>query len=231
MADDKPIVPAAAAVVPPVAAAVVPPAAVVAPIVPAVVPPPGEVKPAVVVPAVAAAPGEVKPAAAIPVVEQPAVVIPPATGAPEKYDLKLPDGSKDWLDETDVKSLETLARSKNLTNEQAQSVLVEQAEALAAQSAAFRAQTESDPTYGGDKLAETQRLARLALDRVRPAGTPHGDALRRVLAKTGYGNHVEVIGFLAELGKQMAEDQPPHSTRGGGPSATDAASKLYGTTK
>lgn len=149
----------------------------------------------------------------------------PAEGAPEKYTLKIPEGAESWLDDSDLKALETKARAKGLTNEQLQQVVDERADELAAQSAVFRAATEADPIYGGDKLQETQRLSKLGLDRVRPAGTKEGDAFRTFLNKTGYGNHIEVVKVFADLGKLMAEDG--HVQGGGAKPAKDVAATLY----
>lgn len=134
---------------------------------------------------------------------------------PEKYALTLPDGADTWLDQADVTHIAALAKTNGWTNEQAQTALEQHVDALATQSQAFRTATEADPIYGGDHLEQTQTLARRALDRVRPAGTPRGDALRSLLTKSGYGNHLEVVSLLADLGKLMAEDQPA----GGGSAA------------
>jgi hypothetical protein len=138
-----------------------------------------------------------------------------AATAPEKYTLTVPDGGR--IDDDDVKAVEAIAREQGWTNDQAQAALESHAQALAAQSERFLAHVKADPTYGGEHLVETQQLVRRALDKLRPAGTPRGDALRRLLDKSGYGNHLEVVSFLADLGKQMAEDRP------GAPRSTDAA--------
>lgn len=156
----------------------------------------------------------------------------PADAAPDKYELKLPDGAKDWLDKTDLTTIETIARANNWTNDQAQAALEQHADALAQQSAAFRTATEADPTYGGDNLEATQKLAKAALDRIRPAGTPRGDAFRKLLVKSGYGNNLEVVSMLADLGKLMAEDQPGAGGGGGGArsgSKVPPEKKLYPT--
>jgi hypothetical protein len=145
--------------------------------------------------------------------------------APEKYEIKIPDGAKDMLDDADLKDLEGKARAKGLTNEQLQAVVDARADELAAQSTAFRAQTEADPTIGGDKLPETQRLAKVAMDRLHPESTPEGKDFRKFLTKTGYGNHVQVVKHFATLGKMMAEDG--HVQGGGAKPAKDAASTLY----
>lgn len=147
-------------------------------------------------------------------------------GAPEKYDLKLPDG--DWLDTEDLADLEVVARANGWTNEQAQAALESHADALVAQSTRFLEATKADPTYGGTKLEATQQDVTRVMNRVRPAGTPRGDALRRLLDKSGYGNHIEVISFLADLGKLMADDAPPKGSAGDKPAPKSREEKFYG---
>lgn len=141
---------------------------------------------------------------------------PPAPKAPDVYKLTIPEGAETYLDATDLKALETRARAKGLTNEQAQAVVTEHVETIAAQSAAYRAETEADATYGGDRLKETQRLANLALDRMAPVGDPQGDALRRDLVRSGFGNKLSVLAALSRLGKLMAEDGPLTGSPAGG---------------
>jgi hypothetical protein len=126
--------------------------------------------------------------------------------APEKYALTLPEGTR--LDATDVAAVEQLAKANDWTNEDAQAELVERSTAFDAIAARFLAETTADPDYGGDKLADTQRLANLALDRLQPKGTPRGDRTRAMLAKTGYGNHIAFVALMADVGKLMAEDSP-----------------------
>lgn len=150
--------------------------------------------------------------------------------APDKYALKLPTETGDYLDESDLTTIEAAARAKGWTNDQAQAALDEYADGLATQSASFRTETEQDQTYGGDKLAETQRLARLALDKVRPADTEQGKALRRLLTKTGYGNNLKIVSFLADIGKLMAEDSPSGAGHGAGPGKASTAELFYGAT-
>lgn len=142
--------------------------------------------------------------------------------APEKYELTLPEGGR--LTANDLKGIEAVARAEGWTNEEAQARLNAHSEAIEAQSAAFLAETEADPTYGGEKLEETQRLARAVLEKVRPAGTPRGDALRGILNRSGYGNNLEVIAFLADLGKMMREDG--HEQAPGGAAKTREAHEV-----
>lgn len=147
--------------------------------------------------------------------------------APESYSLKVPAGHEHFLDATDLKKFEAEARANGLSNEQAQAVIESEATRLAAVSAEFRAETEADQTYGGDHLVDTQRFVKTALDRFAPTGTALGDALRRDLEKSGFGNKLSVIAYLANIGKAMSEDRPGGGSGGGGGEAKTAAEKLY----
>ncbi|HKE43883.1 MAG TPA: hypothetical protein VKB41_05030 [Steroidobacteraceae bacterium] len=134
----------------------------------------------------------------------PAAAAAPPT-APERYTLSLPEGAH--LDSGDLAAFERFARTNNWTNQDAQQVLEEHAAALQAQSAHYRAELEKDPIYGGANLMETERLCNLALDRLRPRGTPAGDEIRRALVKTGWGNYKPVVALFADIGRMMAEDK------------------------
>lgn len=144
--------------------------------------------------------------------------------APEKYDLKTPDGGR--LDAADLALVETEARKYGLTNEQAQALVDDHDTRLAAQATAFEAAAKADKDYGGDKLAESQALAKAAIDRLRPAGHPRRDAFLRFLNKGGAGNHVEVIAILADLGKLMREDTGLGGRKVGG-GAESPLDKMY----
>lgn len=160
-----------------------------------------------------------------------------ASKAPEKYALTLPAGGR--IDASDLTAIETVARAQNWTNDEAQQRVNDHAAAIEAQSAQFLEQTQADPVYGGAHLPETLKHASAALDHFRPKGTPLGDALRGLLDKSGYGNHPAVISLFADLGKQMAEDQPgsAHQTAAGTTTAkadvkssADVGKVLYGGT-
>jgi hypothetical protein len=154
---------------------------------------------------------------------------PPAAAIPEPYVLTIPDSAKTFLEQADLAPIVELARELKLDTAAAQALVDQHVEVLQNASAAFRTTTENDTDYGGPKLEETTQLSNLVLDQVRPAGTPRGDGLRRLLARSGYGNHIEVVSFLADLGRMMREDTP---VGGGRPAAgqMDAAEKLYGGT-
>lgn len=148
-----------------------------------------------------------------------------AKGAPAEYKLKLPE--KTTLEESDVKTIETIARENNWTNDEAQAALDRHHETLLAQSESFAAALKADKEYGGDNLAKTQERAKAILDRVRPMSHPRAKAFRSLLEKSGYGNHVEIVSFLADLGKLTEEDGAVGGDGAGG-GDRDAASVLYG---
>lgn len=146
--------------------------------------------------------------------------------APDKYELKLPE--KTTLDETDVKAIETIARENGWTNEQAQAALQNHHDTVLEQSAHFLEVTKADKTYGGEHLAKSQARAKAVIDKVRPANHPRRAAFTRLLDKSGYSNHIEIVAFLADLGAMTEEDG---AVTGGGAARTgekDPASVLYG---
>lgn len=147
--------------------------------------------------------------------------------APEKYELKVPDDAKAYVDADDLKYLETIARASNWTNEDAQAALEEHLVTVQAQSARFLEATKADPNYGGEKLAETQRRARAVIDRIRPVGHERRDRFLAFMGRGGAGNHVEVLSFLADLGKAMGEDSPTQSRSAQAGGGEDTAAMLY----
>lgn len=167
------------------------------------------------------------PAAVVPppVVPDPppvAAVVPPAQSeppavVPETYAVTVPDGAEAFLDAADLALIVEQAKAQSLTTVQTQAAVQAHADALAAQSVAFRTALEADRDFGGDKLIETQRLSAKALDTIWPSGTPNGDAMRRLL-RTGYGNHLAIVSGLATMGKLLSEDRPT-ATGGGGAQA------------
>jgi hypothetical protein len=151
-----------------------------------------------------------------------------AKKAPDTYALTIPDVAKDILDPADLTRIEKVAREGNLSNEEAQSLVETQATIIVEELAALRKVTEADKDYGGDKLVETERLSKLVIDKVRPQGHARREAFNAMLRRSGYGNHIEVVSFLADLGKLMREDSPAMAASGaGGTSNVDIADKLY----
>lgn len=149
--------------------------------------------------------------------------------AAEGYVLKLPAGGR--VDDTDVATVKAIAKEQGLTLEESQRLLDDHAADVEAASTRFLEQTTADPIYGGAKLAETQRLANVALDKLRPKGTPRGDGFRALLVKSGYQNQLEVVALLADIGKAMAEDGGNAGGLTAGAGKRDPAAVLYGEEK
>lgn len=148
-----------------------------------------------------------------------------AAGAPAKYELAIP---KDGLvDVADLARLEELAREHNLPNDTAQSMLETTNAMLVKQANSWSAELESDKTYGGEKLAETQQLATQVLDKFAPKGDTYGDGLRRML-KGGAGQNLYVAALLARVGRAMQEDGPISGAAAGGETKKKSiAEQLY----
>jgi hypothetical protein len=149
-----------------------------------------------------------------------------AAKVPDKYELAIPDGAESYLDADDLAGAGAYAKAKGWTNDEAQAWLEEQADLLAATSMGFRPSLERDPEYGGAKLKDTEQHAQRALDRIRPKDHPRHAAFNRLLVRSGYGNNIEVVSFLADLGRLLAEDVPA----GGDPTVKKLthAERIYG---
>ena len=134
----------------------------------------------------------------------------PAPAAPEKYELKMPEGIT--LDEAAWAEFEPLAREANLTNEAAQKVVdlkikLDQIQATKMQEAWTNQQSEwmaaikTDPELGGQQFDATRVAAQSVLAKY---GTPD---LNKFLEVTGFTNNPEVVRVFARIGKAMAEDK------------------------
>jgi hypothetical protein len=129
-----------------------------------------------------------------------------STGAPESYDLKVPEGAA--MDTEGVTAFGQFARELNLSNEAAQKMMDKMAPAMAQrqQAAIDKAITtwgesaKTDKEFGGQQLDQNLAVAKKALDTF---GTPE---LRELLVKSGLGNHPEVIRVFYRAGKAISED-------------------------
>lgn len=149
------------------------------------------------------------------------------SGAPEKYEIALPDGLV--LDEAVFSKAEPVLRELNLTNEQATKLANVIAEVRASEAEAFVAQvqewgkaTTADPEIGGKALQDTLSAGRRAL---ATHGTPE---LKALLDNTGLGNHPEVVRFFARVGKTMPVEDKVVTGERSGSSTKSLAEKLYG---
>jgi hypothetical protein len=149
----------------------------------------------------------------------------PASKVPATYDLKTPDGGEVFVDDRTLDRIKAIGKASNWSNEDAQAALEEHIGQMRAISDDFLTATKADKDYGGDKLAESQRFAKTVIDRVRPEGHARRASFLGFLNRFGGGNHIEVLSFLADLGKQMGEDRPI-AGRASAPD-TSAASRMY----
>jgi hypothetical protein len=156
---------------------------------------------------------------------------PEAQGAPEAYDIKVPEGIT--LDEASLGEFTSVFKELNLTQEQAQRLADVQAafvqkqnEATAAQFAQWQEASKTDKEFGGDKLQENLAVGKKALD------TFFSPDVKQMLVITGLGNHPEVIRGFIKIGKQLSDDSVIRGS-GTSPQAArkDTADVLYGNTK
>ena len=130
-------------------------------------------------------------------------------GAPEKYELKAPEGLT--FDEASLASFEGVARELNLSNEQAQKIAEwdakrmtelnqRQQESWKETTAKWVDDVKADSEIGGKNLDTSVRHAQAALKKF---GTP---TLMSQMEATGMGNHPELVRVFARIGKAMAED-------------------------
>lgn len=129
---------------------------------------------------------------------------------PEKYELKIPDGSP--LDKEALARVEDYAKANKLSNEEAQKLLEVENTAVKAyaektlkESEAAKASwldgSKNDKEIGGDKLARNVELSRRVVDKF---GSP---LLKQIFNETGTGNHPELIRMLSRIGDAIGEDQ------------------------
>lgn len=166
---------------------------------------------------------EAKPESKAPEAEKPVV--------PEKYDLKLPDGSQ--LDAKAIEKVASYAKEKGLTNEQAQALLERENTAVAEfaerQKQEVKAKLESwvndvkaDKEIGGDAFNANAELAKRVIERY---ATPE---FKATLDETGLGNHPELVRVFVRIGRAMAEDQLVLPGKDAAGMKRDPAEILYG---
>ncbi len=154
-------------------------------------------------------------------------------GAPEKYELKAPEGAE--FDPAVLSVFEGAARSLNLSGSAAQQILDALAPALQTQQAAqveamvsgWLASTKADPEIGGAKLKASVADAAFALSKV---GTPELRALLGPVSRggTGLGNHPEILRLLARVAKVTREDESLVTGPAPEPRSERPADRVYG---
>jgi hypothetical protein len=155
-----------------------------------------------------------------------------AIEAAKDLKLELPKDSK--LSQADIDEIVADARARGLSKEQAQAMIEQRGkvisgyesraiEAFKAERVKWQEAVKADPELGGDKLAQTQKLSMLPVEKFM------SPALRTMLRETGYGDHPEFVRFLTSIGRAMSEDDPAHQQGGGvGDGKKSAESVLYG---
>ncbi len=155
---------------------------------------------------------------------------PEATPEPIEYDLTVGEGS--MINDAHLGEFKEVAQELGLNNEQAQKLVSMQDSFVAGLQAqateqwgkqveAWANEVKADPELGGDNWATTDQHLKAALDAFG------SDALKEALNSTGYGNHPDLVRFVAAVGKSLAEDkQVGGNDNAGGPK--DLVAELYG---
>ena len=130
-------------------------------------------------------------------------------GAPETYEFnrQVADAPNE-LDPEVVTAFGEVAKDLNLPQEAAQKVLdkvapviqARQAKAIEEAKAGWANDSQADKEFGGENFDSNLTVAKSALD------TFGNDALKSLLAETGFGNHPEIIRFMYRAGQAISED-------------------------
>lgn len=135
---------------------------------------------------------------------------------PDKYDLKLPEGSP--LKPESVEKIASFAKERGLSNEQAQAILQRDHEAQVSFAEANKPGTGSewkarvqgweqaalaDKEIGGSEeaLKANAELGRRVVTKFFP------ESVSKFLSDTGFGSNPDIIRGFAKLGKMMSDDQ------------------------
>ena len=156
----------------------------------------------------------------------PAAVIPEATAAastqsqtdasqsasakPIEIELKLPEGS--LLKPEIIEQVKSYAKEKNLAPEVAQALIEREHNAVKSyhdslvsnhenEKAEWVKQSLKDPEIGGERFGQNAELAKRAMEKFGNAN------FIKLVEDHGFGNHPEVIRFMMNVGKSMAEDK------------------------
>jgi len=129
---------------------------------------------------------------------------------PEKYDLKLPDGS--FLDQGRIDKVALHAKEYGLNNEQAQKLLESEHEAVSSYAQNLQKEFESqhkgwleaiknDKEIGGDSYQENIEQAHRVLKRFG------NEAFFKELETTKLGDHPELVRTFVRISKALSEDK------------------------
>jgi len=135
---------------------------------------------------------------------------PPAKVVPEKYDLKLPEGS--LLDASLMEKATASYKAWGFSNEEAQKALERDHGLISAYAenqkkqaeemqGAWEKEVKADKEIGGDALPKNLEMAKRFVAKFAD------DALKKDLDSTKLGNHPGLIRMLVRASKSMSEDQ------------------------
>lgn len=155
----------------------------------------------------------------------------PKPKAPEKYELTKAEGS--LLTDAQLKDIETLARSSDLTNEQAQELLVKQEAGIKAyhdtlvneHKATVNGWIDSvknDKELGGENFGRTLERAKTVMS------TFADESFIKELETSGYGNHPGLLKMLNKVGEKMGENSAFHKAPTTQPTSRRPQDVLYG---
>lgn len=153
----------------------------------------------------------------------------PKSAVPEKYDLKLSEGS--LLDSRTVDKVAAIARERGLSNEDAQAQLAEiEGTAMKERNAQvdeWNAALKSDKDLGGANYVGTQE----AIQRYGTFLKEKYPDVHSMLEKTGYASNPAIAKYLRDRGKRMAEDSHQPGNAGVKPKEKPPIEeRLYGKT-
>lgn len=127
----------------------------------------------------------------------------PERVVPERYELKVPDGS--FLDQKSVERIEAYAKAHKLTQAEASDLLKNQNDDVTAvmheRKAMWLEETKADREIGGANLQKNVETAKTFLDKHM------APELRQELDRTGYGNNRHFMKFILDMAKRSANDQ------------------------
>ncbi len=153
---------------------------------------------------------------------------PAVPAAPEEIKVKFAEGVS--FEQSRVEQFTKLAKEIGLKSEGAQKIadfysemVKGAAEEQVAITTKWAEEAKADKEVGGAAFDQNLAVAKKALDRV---GSP---ALKELLARSGLGNHVEVIRLFAKIGKSISEDRLPGAdpAAGGEPSLEQQLHEAY----
>lgn len=149
----------------------------------------------------------------------------PAKVIPEKYELKAPEGS--LLPSTHLDAIAAEARTRGLSNEDAQKLVDRDAQLIAsftkesvekfekqredlvkAKNAEWVKQLQEDPVLGGDGINQNVELAKRAFTALAASDKEIMDfVLGDDKTRPSFGNHPGFVRIFSKVGKMMSEDQ------------------------